>query len=279
MVIRTVTMPLLPGRAAATQRWLEQKAPGDLLPYFFDVSSWLAGDTIAGVVATVAPDGAGDVEIAAQGFTRAGLISVTLSGGNVGTDYAVTFAVTTAAGAVLVRTVWLYCQHLSPAPPAPPTVQALIPAIAANPGLAVVNGVLTLDLSSLQTSIVNVLPGWCWNNAWSLAQVPNALAGLATILLAQPTDAGAAGLCWSGDFLGFRPGGGLNPLSTWAASLPTADPGNGGVWRDYSFFARASGGPYAGADPYVAMLLSLGNTNLGTGTMLWSGSFLVKGRT
>jgi hypothetical protein len=171
--IRTVAMPTDPGRATMPLRWAEGKAPGDLLPYFFDISAYLTnfGDSITSFTAAVAPNGTGDVAILAQGFQAFGLISVTLGLGNPGTDYAVTFTVDTATLDRIVRTIWLACQYLSPEGLETPLASnAAIPAVA--PPLTLVDGVVTIDptlFDAFRLAQLNSYPvdrptsGW-WNN-------------------------------------------------------------------------------------------------------------------
>jgi hypothetical protein len=166
----TVTVPTAPNEVNRPLVWLGQKAPGDNRQYALNCLPWLNGDMIDTVSVGVAPNGSGDIVATFPGSQDVGKAVVTLTGGNAGTTYAVTFTITTIAGDVLVRTVWLFCQNLSPAPSVPPTVQAVIPAVA--PPLTVVNGVVTLDpaaFDAYQLARLNAYPtarptsGW-WNN-------------------------------------------------------------------------------------------------------------------
>ena len=166
----TVAMPTSPNEVNLPLIWPGQKAPGDDRVYALDCLAWLRGDTIATVSATVAPNGSGDIVASGAAGQEVGKAIVTLTGGNAGTTYAVTFAITTIGGDALVRTVWVFCQNLSPAPPVPPTVQAVIPAVAAP--LTVIDGVVTLDPAAFDAfalSRLNAYPtikpnsGW-WNN-------------------------------------------------------------------------------------------------------------------
>jgi len=177
--LRTVVMPTDPGRATFTLRWPEGKAPGDQLPFWFDLGSWLGKtlDTIASFTVGVVPNGAGDVTVAAQGFVAATGTSITLAGGNVGTDYAVTFTIALASGGVLVRTVWLACHYLSPEGLASPIESnAAIPAVL--PPLTLVDGVVTLDpaeFDAYQLARLNsypniTVPGTGWRNNNGIAQ-------------------------------------------------------------------------------------------------------------
>ena len=110
---RTVAMPTIPARAMQTLRWLDGKAPGSRLDYSFDLTDWLGTDTVSAATVAVAPDGTGDLTVATPPVAGPVLV-VWLTGGNAGTDYAVTFTVTTAAGRILVETIWLVCETLSP---------------------------------------------------------------------------------------------------------------------------------------------------------------------
>lgn len=78
------------------------KDPQAALDYAVDWVAWLAGDTIASVAWTVPPG----LTLDAQSHT-ATVATVWLSGGTDGQVYAVTCGVTTAAGRVDERTIWL----------------------------------------------------------------------------------------------------------------------------------------------------------------------------
>src|SRR5487761_1603499 len=82
-----------------------EKDPGDSLGYAFDLSAFLAdmGDTIKTVSINAAPN-----DLVVSGATFAGtVISLVLSGGVSGTDYAIGFAITTAGGAQIDRTIFV----------------------------------------------------------------------------------------------------------------------------------------------------------------------------
>ena len=137
-------MPTTSARATQTLRWLEGKAPGDALPYYFDLTAWLGVDTITSATVGVAPNGAGDMVAEGAPGLSGSIIAVELSGGNPGTDYAVTVTVLTASGNTLVRAIWLACQYLSPEGALTPiSTTAAIPAVASP--VVLVNGALSLD--------------------------------------------------------------------------------------------------------------------------------------
>lgn len=83
-----------------TKRYL--KDPAAALDYAVDWGAWLGTDTIASVVWTV-PAG---LTLNAQSHTDT-VATVWLAGGTTGQSYAVTCAVTTAAGRVDERTITL----------------------------------------------------------------------------------------------------------------------------------------------------------------------------
>ena len=155
--LRTVAMPTLPGRAAATLAWLDQKAPGSTLDYSLDITAWLGADTVVSASAGVAPSSG--LTITTQP-TAGSVLTVWLTGGTAGTNYAVTFTVSTAAGRTLVETIWLYCQNLSPAPAVAPTVQAVIPAT--NLPLGIVGNAVTLLQEGATTGQALVWSGSAW---------------------------------------------------------------------------------------------------------------------
>ena len=125
----TARLPVLWENVFRPLLWRGQKAPGDVRQYQLDCSSWVpVGDSIVTVSVGVAPNSSGDVVATTPLAVAPTIAGVTLASGNPGTLYAVTFTVTTAGGAELVRTVWLFCQNLSPAMLVPPTVQAVLPA-------------------------------------------------------------------------------------------------------------------------------------------------------
>jgi hypothetical protein len=126
----TVYMPVQAEQVNRPLTWRGQKAPGDVRQYCLDVTSWLyPGDSIATVSASVAPNGSGDIAASSPIAVSPGRAGVTLAHGNAGTVYAVTFTIVTTEEEELVRTVWLFCQNLSPEPPVAPTVQAVLPAV------------------------------------------------------------------------------------------------------------------------------------------------------
>jgi hypothetical protein len=170
----TVTVPAAPNEVNRPLMWLGQKAPGDDRQYALNCLPWLNGDLIETVSVNVAPNGPGDIVASGAGAQDVGKAVVTLTGGNAGTTYAVTFTVSTIGGDVLVRTAWLFCQNLSPSPPAPATVQAVIPSVL--PPVAVLDGAVTLDTSTFGAFML----------AW-LAADPDAVnAFMAAWINAQP---------------------------------------------------------------------------------------------
>ncbi len=104
-----------PGSAAA---W-PAKDPADLLDYVYDITPAVwgdDGDSIAFLDITITPDAAGDLSCTAS--TSNGLFAILwLSGGQSGTTYSVTLAITTLAGRSFQRTVLLPCISLSSEPP------------------------------------------------------------------------------------------------------------------------------------------------------------------
>ncbi|MBR0649511.1 hypothetical protein GXW78_07560 [Roseomonas terrae] len=92
-------------------RWIEGKDPADEWDYTLDATRWMAeaADTLVSVVVEAAP---GDITIGSTATTPEGLATVRLSGGQAGTDYGITFTMTTAAGRTLQRTVQLRVQEL-----------------------------------------------------------------------------------------------------------------------------------------------------------------------
>lgn len=103
MKLRTARVPTL-AYEVGSLTW-PVKDPADVLRYDLDAAAWLAdaADAIGDFSAT--PNGTG-LTVAKVGHA-AGVMTVQISGGTVGTRYAVTFHVTTTGGATLSRTVWL----------------------------------------------------------------------------------------------------------------------------------------------------------------------------
>lgn len=89
-----------------TLRWPD-KDPADNLDFTIDFSASLGADTIASVAWTIP---AGLTAGAQTNSTTAA--TVWLSGGTVGSDYAVVCRATTAGGRVIERTAQLYVKEL-----------------------------------------------------------------------------------------------------------------------------------------------------------------------
>jgi hypothetical protein len=85
------------------------KDPNDVLDYAIDVSDVLvgdAGDAIATLDLTIAPNASGDLALNAS--SAAGTVAVMwFSGGNVGTTYVVTISISTTSGRTIARAVQL----------------------------------------------------------------------------------------------------------------------------------------------------------------------------
>lgn len=75
------------------------KDPQAILPYRFDWTDWLEGDTIQNATFTVSPVEPGGVEIENSTFDASGIATVWLRGGVVGHSYTVTCSVFPASGA------------------------------------------------------------------------------------------------------------------------------------------------------------------------------------
>lgn len=170
---RTVTMPTIPARATQTMCWLDGKTPGSRLDYNFDLTAWLGRDCVRMASVTVAPSGSGDIIIVQQPEPEP-VLAVWLSGGNAGTEYAVTFAVTTDAGRILVQTIWLVCQNLSPALPLAPTVSDLSALFVTPAGSAA-----PVTLAALASRVIT--PDWL--SAVSLYQLGWPVTGANTAVL------------------------------------------------------------------------------------------------
>ena len=127
-VLRTVYMPTLQGTLTQTLKWVDQKDPDSTLDYTLDLTQWLGSDTILSAAAVVAPNYTGDIVITSISNTKT-KVTVWLTGGNVGTNYAVTFNVITNGNRTLNETIWLFVQNLSPAPAVPVNIQGIIPTI------------------------------------------------------------------------------------------------------------------------------------------------------
>ena len=95
----------------ALLRWHEGKDPSDVWDFSLDATDAMAkvGDTLASAAVTVTPTG---LTIGTTAVTEAGVATVRLSGGTAGTDYAVTFALTTTGGRLLERSAYLLVRNL-----------------------------------------------------------------------------------------------------------------------------------------------------------------------
>jgi hypothetical protein len=104
-------IPAARGSSASTPPPLNwpTKDPGDVLDYIFDIGPAIVGndgDGIATVAVSLAPSNPGDLEL--QNTTADGSrIILWLSGGQAGTVYTITFAITTINGRTLHRSVLL----------------------------------------------------------------------------------------------------------------------------------------------------------------------------
>ena len=175
MPARMVTIPVA-GGTLAPARWIEGILPGDVrLPYRVDGAAWLAdlgGDSWASGTVTIAPDGTNDTTASAVTIIG-GVASVALTGGNVGTDYAVILSLVTVAGVTLEFPVRLLCR--SPTGATTTTVAGLVPAVALP--LEVIGGVVSVAnpwTAGVPTDPTGLVAGAAWNDNGSWAWVgPN----------------------------------------------------------------------------------------------------------
>ena len=174
MPARYVSLP--PAGPPRLLRWVDQQDPGDSLPATFDITSWASalGLSVSGLAVGIAPNGSGDIAASAVSYTAAGLLVATLTGGNIGTDYAVTFTVTFSNGDTLERTVWIYCQNMSAVGYVPASTVALIPGVSLP--LQIVNGLVTIadpwTTPGILTDPTGLPSGSLYNRDGSWAWVP-----------------------------------------------------------------------------------------------------------
>jgi hypothetical protein len=76
------------------------KDPDAILPYRFDWTEWLDGDTLLNATFAVSPAEEGGLEIDDDTFDASGVATVWLSGGVPGKSYTVTCSVFPESGAV-----------------------------------------------------------------------------------------------------------------------------------------------------------------------------------
>lgn len=108
------------------------KDPADVLDYEFDISPALVGnegDAIATLTVNISPNAPGDLALSSAAADGAVAV-LWLSGGQAGSVYLVTIAITTTSGRTVQRTILLPVLLLSQ-PPVPPN------AIQTNAGLVI----------------------------------------------------------------------------------------------------------------------------------------------
>ena len=163
MIPRTISYPIDPGQAGQSLRWGEGLAPQDAaVPFAVDFTALctVTNDAVASATAAVSPNGSGDATISGVVVVQ-NVVTATVSPGKNGTDYAITFTVTFASGAVLSRQYWLACLQLSPEGLGETiTTAAAIPGVV--PPLQIVNGQVEFNPLLLPTS--NPGPGKLWLN-------------------------------------------------------------------------------------------------------------------
>jgi hypothetical protein len=88
------------------------KDPESVLDYVFDWSSWLAsGETISSFTITV-PTGLTEGTGATASSQAAGKVTIWLSSGTDGTEYAVECKIVTSSGRTDERTIWIHCMQV-----------------------------------------------------------------------------------------------------------------------------------------------------------------------
>lgn len=111
---RAVVMPISPAVSDTLVLRFPSKSSGDVLDYTFDAGAWFtdAGETDGAATVTVTPgSGAPDLVVKSQTLA-AGVLTLWLAGGVVGTDYQIQVGITTPGGRTLSRALWLRCVAL-----------------------------------------------------------------------------------------------------------------------------------------------------------------------
>ena len=86
-------------------RRFSPRAAGDVDPFEFDLSQWLAaGETVTAVTVTTSPT---DLTVVQTSFTST-TVQAFLANGTTGTDYTVNFTITTSAGRTETKSAFVF---------------------------------------------------------------------------------------------------------------------------------------------------------------------------